>query len=121
MCTSCNKKDNIEHMYYECQKIKIFWKLIKNWWKLNMLDEIDISLKSLVVGLQGIKYFEHNYFILHVKWFIYKEFIAEQKLCFFKFMVYFKRALIVERERFIAKNKQNIFHRQFNKLSHFIE
>ena len=73
-CSYCEETDHIEHYFYKCTSLELFWHSIENWWLNNLGSTIRLNVENAVFGLTNpnkdsmIDIF--NYCILLAKWHI---------------------------------------------------
>ena len=72
-CNECGNIDTIEHFFYYCRVVNIFWNRIENWLKNIMEIYVKFTLLEIILGITFKNSFAHlcNYIILHAKHFIY--------------------------------------------------
>jgi hypothetical protein len=49
-CGRCGVNDTLEHHFYKCNTIQLFWKYFENWWASNMQERIKISDFDVLFG-----------------------------------------------------------------------
>ena len=121
LCQYCNCKNNIMHCFYECQKLKKFWKLFENWLQQCTIN-INFNVKIVLFGYIESKSLVLNFCVSHAKWYIHKrrQLFAKSSLLSFSFSDFLfrlKQALAVEREVACHTNTLTEFDKKFNKLT----
>ena len=73
LCSICNVKCDICHMFYSCSYVKPFWLDFMNWFIRNFYI-IVIRMEDVIFGKIQPKSFILNYCILYGKWFLHKQY-----------------------------------------------
>ena len=74
ICLDCDMVDNLEHHFYKCQHMRIFWRSLAKWW-LNICQTCTIDNElSVMLGIKNknCHVTQLNYIILVAKWYIYR-------------------------------------------------
>ena len=121
-CNDCEGYDSIEHFFYECPKMILFWTNIQAW-LFNILDvNIDFTLLEILLGiLQENNYSTLcNYIILHGKKYIYNNKNQQKAISTIEFIKKVKYSLYTEYEVSVVNNNveqfMNIFGDLYNSL-----
>lgn len=78
LCSFCRILDeSVDHLFWECTHIKIFWKEFSLFIRVSLLYNFSLSYKDVLFGFYHVdkvkdKYFLINLFILLAKFFIHK-------------------------------------------------
>ena len=80
-CTFCKiEPETLEHLFYDCQIVREFWNSIGQWIHAALGITIPITIRNILLGIPEKKAKVMNWFILHVKKYIYNMKIQEKKL-----------------------------------------
>jgi len=119
-CNSCDEVDYLEHYFFSCPQLDIFWGSIERWW-LQIL-EITVSLNSKCV-LFGLINFEDdaiidifNLCILLGKWHIYNCKQNNENPSFYEYLRLIKSTLDTERIFYILKDNITLFEKKWQLL-----
>ena len=51
VCDFCNKEnETLYHLFYECEKVKTFWKDFQMYWKEKTNVDLQLPLKTVITG-----------------------------------------------------------------------
>ena len=51
-CTFCrSSKEDLYHLFFECSHVQSFWKKITSWWFNLGKENINVTLKEIILGL----------------------------------------------------------------------
>jgi len=104
-CNYCNSVDNINHHFFECNEMVIFWNSLEMWWRQTCTNCFDNKIRNILLGIIGKQCHKPqlNYIILAAKFYIYRTKYLCKRTFFLDFLVELKNKL--EMERFIlSKN-----------------
>ena len=100
LCDLCQCVDDIEHYFYECGSVQLFWKYFFNWWCKTMSVNIKLSITDILFGIQNPNNLPLldalNFCILFAKMFIYNQRKCDKELLFYSFQVELKNRLELE-------------------------
>ncbi len=101
-CVRCDEVDTMEHYFYRCDQVNLFWKGFVAWWSNNMSQVLELSDTEVLFG-----YFHNlsqaeavNYCILYAKSFISRMSYQSNVPYLYAYLVYLKHML--ELEKFIC-------------------
>ena len=75
-CNCCNESiDLLEHYFYYCPDVYLFWKSLMTWWSKTFDINIPIDVTSVLFGIPNfgndkVLYFM-NFCLIYAKWYIY--------------------------------------------------
>jgi len=73
LCSFCNAQpETLQHLFWDCEKISLIWIQLNNWIQSKSGVHINLSGKKVLLGVQGKHVQILNYFIIVVKYHIYK-------------------------------------------------
>ncbi len=49
-CMNCNIPDTIQHFFYHCSNVQPLWTHFKNWWEVNMQEQIELTEIDIIFG-----------------------------------------------------------------------
>jgi hypothetical protein len=121
MCQICLQEiDTIEHFLVECEKTKIFWDSIINWWRINMKVRFDIFLYEYIFGIpndeKDVVINQLNFLLLMGRYYIYVCKQKEVEMELFNFLLDCKRRLLIERETRAVANEIDRFTKLWSEL-----
>jgi exonuclease III len=116
-CEICGQKANIIHNFFSCTQVQTFWKHFQDWIKDTCNDgPYCFTLSDILFGkYMQAKHDFLNHALLYAKYFIHKQFVAQNQLFFTGFIYFYKNVLVVEKERLILQNKADLFVKRFSK------
>ncbi len=98
-CNRCGMTDTIEHFFFGCARIQVFWHCFENWWACNMQERIHLTVHDVIFG--HFKETTHsralNLCILHAKQFISNQIYVNQDPYFLPFLVRLKNKMLLEK------------------------
>ena len=99
-CPFCNEYDTIEHYFFECKKLTMFWKKFGTWWNVKSLCSFNLGKLDIVFGIMNENndciLSALNYCILYAKKFIHNCKLNNQPFFMNNFICKLKRRLIIE-------------------------
>ncbi len=114
-CKTCKQKANILHNFVTCTEVHAFWEKLTHEFTKHDIDNTQrISDEDILFGryIQA-KYDLFNHAVMYAKYYIHKQFVADKPLSIRNFMEYYKHVLLIERERYVAKDRLEEFNRRF--------
>ena len=107
-CIFCNTAvDNLEHMFWSCNKIQIFLKRTEFYLQKKLGEHFTINKKQLFLGYLGKDNFELiNHLYLLLKFYIFTCFVTERRVSVNAFLN--KIIYTEETERYIAKKNETM-------------
>ena len=110
-CNECGNIDTIEHFFYYCRVVNIFWNRIENWLKNIMEIYVKFTLLEIILGITFKNSFAHlcNYIVLRAKHFIYIKKKYDEELFFIEFLLKLKGNITVEKNIMYKKGMQQKF------------
>ena len=94
-----------------------FWQLLKHEFaRYNIDTTLQISEQDILFG----RYIQakndlFNHAIMHAKYYIHKQFVNDKKFSMKNFLDYYKHILVIEKERYTARNQLKEYKRRFGK------
>ena len=116
-CKVCKQKANIQHNFVTCTEVHSFWQQLKHEFVRHNIDtSLQISEQDILFGryIQA-KYDLFNHAVMHAKYYIHKQFINDKRLSIKNFLDYYKHVLIIEKERYTARDQLKEYKRRFGK------
>ena len=118
-CNDCNEVDTIEHYFFYCNKCRLFWKSVEEWFR--QITNVYIPLKFVTV-LFGIPHrktqdeclYNLNFIIIHGKKYLYLCKMEQKPLHIKSFLNYIKYILHIDEEIALIKNKELEFERKWS-------
>ena len=52
-CQFCNVKDLLEHYFYECKELTLFWNGLAKWWLINLGCTFKLNAEYVIFGLNN--------------------------------------------------------------------
>jgi len=116
-CPSCKQKANIIHNFFSCTEVQTFWlHLERNFARYNIPCPSKLTLENIILGLfKQVRYDMLNHVVMYAKYYIHKQFVANNKLNAEAFWNSYKQTLCIERMRYIEKNQLQVFNNLFGK------
>ena len=94
--------ETIKHLFFECEKVKQFWNLFKEWLNDVTNIEVDINNEKMLTLSWHKKNSLLNYFLVVVaKYYIYKAKFVQESISILGFKAILKKNF--EEEKYIAK------------------
>ena len=116
MCYHCNSKDLLEHYFFECKKLNLFWNGLTKWWLNNLGCTFKLTAENVIFGLDNENKDKMidivNYCILIAKSFIAKCKKNDYEITLYEYMRLLKNNLEVELLHCKLYNKES----NYNKL-----
>ena len=103
------------HDFVTCTNVHAFWEqLTQEFIKLNIDNTRHISNEDILFGryIQA-KYDLFNHAVMYAKYYIHKQFVADKPLSTRNFIEFYRHILIIECERYVAKDKLKEFNQRF--------
>ena len=97
--------------------MRSFWQQLKHEFVRHNIDtSLQISEQDILFGryIQA-KYDLFNHAVMHAKYYIHKQFINDKRLSIKNFLDYYKHVLIIEKERYTARDQLKEYKRRFGK------
>jgi hypothetical protein len=118
-CNTCNKLDDLEHYFCECNEARIFWNSFTQWWKNFTGAEITLDTKTILLGIyeNRIKNEQLNACIILAKWHIYKNRLNQEKNFFYKFLCDLKYYLRIEHTIALRNDKTYKYENIWQKIA----
>ena len=75
-CQDCTEVDNLQHHFYRCPDMRVFWSTIEKWWQ-HICPQCDCYFNNeynILLGCikKSCHRFQINYIILVAKWYLYR-------------------------------------------------
>jgi hypothetical protein len=110
-CPRCQELDDIVHYFVECTEVKLLWNQLTNWWNGITNQNLMISEKDIILGLEerANKLRMHEQLaqiIMAVKWRIYANNQSGETTCFYHILCSIRS--MIEIQRLISARKQKV-------------
>lgn len=118
-CFKCNSIETLEHKFYECFEMKLFWKKFEEWWFIIFEERLYLRKDCVIFGFLNIEKNVLNFCILMAKYYINlmkSLYDNTHNIPFESFYHFLKRRLDYLEYLYLLKDKSNIFHETFGKL-----
>ena len=80
LCNNCQFTEHYEHFFFECKRLEVFWRIIKNLFSKLKLGEHILTLKNLVTGYKiKEEYDDINYLLTLIGSSIYKSYYVSNQ------------------------------------------
>ena len=100
VCNFCNCTDDLEHYFFNCKVVSLFWKMFFNWWSSTTHTAIHLTCMDIIFGIHNpnndIVIDAYNYCILLAKQFIYSMKIDMKECDFYLYQIMLKNRLEIE-------------------------
>ena len=101
-CSLCTEyPETIKHLFFECEKVKQFWNLFKEWLNDVTNIEVDINNEKMLILSWHKKNSLLNYLLVVAKYYIYKSKFVQGSISILGFKAILKKKF--EEEKYIAK------------------
>ena len=101
-CSLCTEyPGTIKHLFFECEKVKQFWNLFKEWLNGVTHIEVDINNEKMLILSWHKKNSLLNYLLVVAKYYIYKAKFVQESIRILGFKAILKKNF--EEEKYIAK------------------
>ena len=117
-CVRCDEVDTMEHYFYRCDQVNLFWKGFVAWWSNNMSQVLELSDTEVLFG-----YFHNlsqaeavNYCILYAKSFISRMSYQSNVPYLYAYLVYLKHMLELEKFICLRNGDGESFWKHFGEL-----
>ena len=101
-CSLCMEyPETIKHLFFECEKVKQFWNLFKEWLNDVTNIEVDINNEKMLILSWHKKNSLLNYLLVVAKYYIYKTKFVQESISILGFKAILKKKF--EEEKYIAK------------------
>ena len=88
-CSLCTEyPETIKHLFFECEKVKQFWNLFKEWLNDVTNIEVDINNEKMLILSWHKKKSLLNYLLVVAKYYIYKSKFVQGSISIFGFQSY---------------------------------
>ena len=121
-CTHCNENesDTIEHYFYQCPSVFLFWKSFCKWWKnvygfFFSLKEVEVIL-GIINDNDDLCFDVMNYCILLAKFYLYSTKMAGGKVFILSYLHLLKNNLEVLKTLYHLKGKETDFESKWSPL-----
>lgn len=99
-CDYCNEIDYLEHYFFSCESLDMFWKSLRRWWLISLQCTFDLTEQNIIFGVLNA-YDDDiihmiNYCILYAKFYITRCRRNNQEICLYDFLRYIKNKLEIE-------------------------
>ena len=100
LCEICQENDSIEHYFYECNDVQLFWTSFNNWWRNMTSVHFRLCITDVLFGVRNPNNLPLldalNFCILFAKTFIYEQRKNRKELLLYYFQVELKKRLDIE-------------------------
>ena len=119
VCSECNMTDNLEHYFYYCDSVKIFWKKVENWMNHIFSTSYNLTVLDVLLGCLNLErklFFAINLILLYGKYFIYKCKLNNKNLLWDHFHQMTKNFLSTSQFSYVSQGQENVFNDKFGIL-----
>lgn len=109
-CEVCNDYvDTLEHYFFYCNSVKIFWNSFSRWFTCLTNENINIEVKDVIFGFLENTTFNHvlNFCIYYAKWHLYRQKLQGKEIFLHTYLVEMKH--ILEIEEYIHKINNSLY------------
>ena len=90
-CNLCNGESDIIHVFCMCMNVTLFWKLLENWVKRNIVPNITIDTRMKLLGCLRVDvpkqvYYVIDYVLLQARIYIHRCNIKDENIYFTAFL-----------------------------------
>ena len=118
LCSKCNVKNSIIHLFAECQQVEDIWQNLCSWYSTLYEDMIALSTTDIIFGVtQNRAPRALNFCILHLKWFIHVKKLRQEVPIFREFLLYLKSTLNVEKYLSVQKSDHVKFEKELGRMA----
>ena len=125
-CIHCdeNECDTIEHYFYQCPYVFMFWRSFCKWWKNVYGFSFLLKEEEVIFGIinenEDICFDVMNYCILIAKYYIYTVKTAGGKVCILNYIYMLKSMLNILKTMYYLQDKINVFEAKWSTLFYSI-
>lgn len=106
----CENVDTVDHFFYYCEHVHLFWKYLKNW--VHKSSKVVIGFKALDIL---------NFVILYGKYYIKMCRQNVKQIDLYRFLVMLKERMYVEKYIYQCRHKNDVFDKRWSVLLNKLE
>ena len=119
-CEYCHQHpETIRHLFIECERVKHFWTLLKEWLRLNSNISLDLEEKNILFAYQDKNQLRNFIFVL-AKYYIYANKFSGKQLNLDVFKAILRKKFQGERYTAHIRNNMGQFMRKWSQLYHIL-
>ena len=119
-CEYCHQHpETIRHLFIECERVKHFWTLLKEWLRLNSNISLDLEEKNILFAYQD-KNQLRNFILVLAKYYIYANKFSGKQLNLDVFKAKLRKKFQGERYTAHIRNNMGQFMRKWSQLYHIL-
>ena len=100
ICNFCSEIDNLEHYFFNCKHVEIFWSSFYKWWQNTTQVQLQLNCLDVIFGIHNPNSYNiiacYNYCILLAKDYIYRQKKEMNNCCFYQYQITLKNRLDCE-------------------------
>ena len=117
LCSFCNNEtETIEHLFYNCSHVILFWKKVEDWIKEKTNEEIKLSIIDVLFLKNNKRNFALNIMIILIKIYIFRKKFENKILKIDEINKILYNYYKLEKYIFISKGRMNIFEKRWNRF-----
>ena len=106
-CNFCDAApETIEHMLYDCAKVRDLWNTVERWIHNTMNIDITFTRDQIILGSLNKSHKVLNWLVINIKYYIFKTKLKKQRLNIFAIQNLIKEKLEIE-QYILSKNLKN--------------
>ena len=110
-CNLCNDENDIIHVFCMCKNVTLFWKLLENWVKRNIVPNITIDTRMKLLGCLRIDvpnqvYYVIDYMLLQARIYIHRSNIKNENVYFTVFLSILRKNTEIECRLYNVNSKK---------------
>ena len=125
VCDYCENVDTVDHFFYYCEHVHLFWKYLKNWVHKSFKVVIGFKALDILLGLPNYNrdvYIDIlNFVILYGKYYIKICRQNVKNIDLYRFLVMLKERMYVEKYIYHCQNKNDVFDKRWSILLNKLE
>ena len=119
-CDFCGETDTIEHYFYSCKHVEIFWSSFFKWWHTATQMLVHLTCLDIIFGIHNpnsqCEIDSYNFCILLAKFFIHQQKQAQSECSFYQYQIVLKNRLECEAINCTEKGTEQLFQNQWSEI-----
>ena len=119
-CKLCSEIDSIQHYFFDCKYVSLFWNCVKTWFKYNFDFVIKFGPLDILLGIpnydDNLEINILNFVILYGKYYIKACKNKEKPIEFYEYQVQLKERMLIEERIHFLNHKEIVFQNKWCKL-----
>jgi len=119
LCNRCHTDDTIEHYFYHCTEVFLFWKSFTKWWLSGYSYSIQLSIVDVLFGLHEVDIPDIavlNYCILVAKRFIFCQKLKDSNVNLSGFLVCLRNKIEIIKYNNLIAGHSSLFEKQWSRI-----